>query len=618
MRPSGFPRDAWSIGNGPRGHRPVALARRVEPSRFPLAARVALAAAALALVLLLPGLGAAPFDDPGEGQHAEIAREAWRSGDWLTLRLNGVRYFDKPPLLYLLQAGAFSTWGLSEWTARLAPVTGAVLAVAATAWLGARLLGPGGGLLAGAALLSCPFFYAFARYVRPETLFLACIQWGFAGIAAGVIGGSRAGAVLGCAALGMAVLAKDPLGLAGPLAALAVALALAGRLRPVRAWLPPLGLAGLVVIGAGWPALAAWANPGFLWYTVVDNHLRNAALARLFPDEDVPLAMGEFLAAAGMGAFPWIVPAALMVWTLARRRAWRDPREIPWLALALWAVGLLALFAVVPFRLPHYGLPAYGAFALLAARWWSERRDGAQGAALLHAALLGLAAAACALAAASDGRLFGESVLDVSDATARKATRLASEVTAMALWPAFAALLAKAALVLGVGAAALATLVGLRRAAVPAAAAAALVAVTMLATLPLVGEGLRTLAASRAVDRLGAELAARAQPADLVVHEGPIEASGALELYSGRRPALLDGTRSVLAFGATFADARDTFWSAERFKEAWLSGRPMFLVTPRAPERSVIAGLPPDRVRLLLSHNGRRLYASAGAAQPSR
>ena len=354
MRPSGFPRDAWSIGNGPRRHRPVALARRVEPSHFPPAARVALVAAALALVLLLPGLGVAPFDDPGEGQHAEIAREAWRSGDWLTLRLNGVRYFDKPPLLYLLQAGAFSTWGLSEWTARLAPVTGAVLAIAATAWLGARLLGPAGGLLAGAALLSCPFFYAFARYVRPETLFLACIQWGFAGIAAGVIGGSRAGAVLGCAALGMAVLAKDPLGLAGPLAALAVALALAGRLRPVRAWLPPLGLAGFVVIGAGWPALAAWANPGFLWYTVVDNHLRNAVLARLFPDEDVPLAAGEFLAVAGMGAFPWIVPAALMVWTLARRRAWRDPREIPWLALALWAVGLLALFAVVPFRLPHY------------------------------------------------------------------------------------------------------------------------------------------------------------------------------------------------------------------------------------------------------------------------
>jgi len=590
----------------------------VEPPRSHAAARVTLAAAALALALLLPGLGAAPFDDPGEGQHAEIAREAWRSGSWLTLRLNGVRYFDKPPLLYLLQAGAFEIWGVSEWAARLAPVAGAVLAVAATAWLGARLLGPGVGLLAGVALLSCGFFYAFARYVRPETLFLAGIQWGLAGLLMRARGGPRVSAALGGVALGLAVLAKDPLGLVGPLAALAVALAMAGRLRPVRAWLPPLALASLVVIGAGWTALAAWTNPGYLWYTVVDNHLRNATLTRAYPDEDVPLGVGEFLAAAGMGAFPWIVPAALMLWTLARRRAWREAREIPWLALALWTAGLLILFAAIPFRLPHYGLPAYGAVALLAARWWHERRDGARGAALLHAALLGLAALACALAAASDGRLFGESVLGVADPTARKATTLAGDVSVIVRWPEFAALLARAALVLGAGAAALALLGGLRRIAVPGAAAAALVAVTMLATLPLVGEGLRVMADSRAVDRLGAELAARAKPGDLIAHEGPIEVSGALELYSGRRPILLDGTRSVLGFGATFADARETFWTAARFKDAWLSGGTTYLVTPRAPERSVVAGLPPERVRLLLSHNGRRLYVSVGAPQPSR
>ena len=236
----------------------------------------------------------------------------------------------------------------------------------------------------------------------------------------------------------------------------------------------------------------------------------------------------------------------------------------------------------------------------------------------MHAALLGLAAVACALAAASDGRLFGESVLAVADPTARKATTLAGDLRAIGLWPAFSALLAKAALVLGVGAAALAALGGLRRVAVPGAAAAAIVAVTMLATLPLVAEGLRVMTDARAVERLAAELARRARPADLVVHEGPIEASGALELYSGRRPALVDGTLSVLGFGATFADARETFWTAKRFEEAWLSDRTTYLVTPRPPERSVIAGLPPARVRLLLSHTGRRLYVSVGGPQPSR
>jgi 4-amino-4-deoxy-L-arabinose transferase-like glycosyltransferase len=72
---------------------------------------VATLAALLALSLLLPGLGRAPFDDPGEGQHAEIAREAWASGDPLDLRLNGVRYFDKPPLLYWAVMETFQALG---------------------------------------------------------------------------------------------------------------------------------------------------------------------------------------------------------------------------------------------------------------------------------------------------------------------------------------------------------------------------------------------------------------------------------------------------------------------------------------------------------------------------
>jgi len=74
----------------------------------------------------------------GEGQHAEIAREAWASGDLLDLRLNGVRYFDKPPLLYWLIALDFRAWGVAEWGARLPSVLGATLAAAATALLGAR------------------------------------------------------------------------------------------------------------------------------------------------------------------------------------------------------------------------------------------------------------------------------------------------------------------------------------------------------------------------------------------------------------------------------------------------------------------------------------------------
>ena len=579
---------------------------------------VALATAALALLLLLPGLGTAPFDDPGEGQHAEIAREAWRSGDWLTLHLNGVRYFDKPPLLYGLQALAFTAGGVSEWTARLAPLAGAVLAAAGTAVLGARLLGPGPGLLAGAALLSCALFAAFARYVRPETLFLATIQWGFTGLLLGWRESRVTWSLVGCAALGLAALAKDPIGPVGPLLAIAGAAALAGRFRPVAPWLPPLGVGLMAVIGGAWYALAATRNPGFLWYVVVDNHVRNAVLVRLFPDEDMPISALEFLATTALGAFPWIVPAILAVAALLRRRAWRHPVEAPWLALVIWAAGSVTLFVLLPFRLPHHGLPAYPAIALLAARWWAERLPrGVRAAGWLHAGLFALLALGCAIGAMSDGRVFTTEVLGVSDVTTRKATTAAAGTSLAALWPQFSRLLERGAAVFAVSAVVLIlVLATARRRPAGERLIAPLVALTMLAIVPLVGAGLAVLSTSRALPRLAAEVAAQARPGDLLVHEGPIEVSGALELYSGHRPALLDGRRSVLAFGATYPEARDTFWTRERFQREWLSDRPVYLVTPRAPAASVIASMPPERRRLLLEDNGRRLYVNA--PQPSR
>ena len=514
-----------------------------------------------------------------------------------------MRYLDKPPLLYGLAAAGFGLWGPSEAVARLGPLLGAVAAVAGTALLGARLLGPAGGLAAGAALLGSALFAAFGRYVRPETLFVAAIQWGFAGL---LLSSARSRA-LGGAALGLAALAKDPLGLVGPLGAVALARALGGRLRPVRAWLPPGALALAGLIGLGWYALASLATPGFAWYTVVDNHLLNAARARQFPDEDVPLSGLEFLAVSLLGAFPWAIGAGGAALDLVRRRAWREPGETAWVALGLWAVGVIALFALLPFKLPHYGLPAYPAMALLAARWWMDPARG-RGAIAAHALAFAVVAAACAAAAASDGRAFTGAVFSAADVATRKEAA-AGAVAPLIAWADLQPVVARTAVAFAVGAAGLAVAAARRSPALGLAAALA----TMLASVPAVAAGLGQVAAGRAVRVMAAEVAARAGPGVLVLHEGPIEQSGALEFYSGRRPVLVDATRSVLGFGARFPDAAEAFWDRERLAREWRSGRSLLLVTPRPPGRSAVDALPRERVRLLLAHNGRRLFESVPA-----
>ena len=607
--------------------------------------------AVLTLALLLPWLGAAPFDDPGEGQHAEIAREVAVSGDWLTLRLAGVRYFDKPPLLYWLIAAGFKGFGVSELVARLPAVLGAAAAVAGTTLLGARLLGPGPGILAGVALLSCALFAAFGRYVRPETLFVAAIQWGFTGLLLGLGGsgaarlggwlgspsaaphtaapgpllglggsgaapppgpptetsgrGARFWAVVGCAALGVAALAKDVIGLAGPLAAIALALALAGRLRPIGRWLPAPGLAALLVVGLGWYALASMRNPGFLWYTVVDNHLLNAVQLRRFPDEDVSLSSLEFLLVAGLGALPWTVTAVLEVGQLARRRAWRIAEDIPWVALAVWAVALALVFTLSAFKLPHYGLPAYPAIALLAARWWSRRDERDRRPALWHLAMFALLAAVLGAAALTDGRAFMETIFSATDVYSRKEA-VATQVAPLPAWPALRPLVGRTALVFALGAAALAVTAAWRAGRLAAVAVAA----TMLAVVPSVGQALALVSTARAVSGMAAEIRLGWQPDLVLVHEGPLENSGALELYSGVRPVLVEGRRSVLGIGSTFPEATETFWAADRLRREWLSSRPILLVTTREPDRSLVARMPRGRVHLLASRQGRWLWSN--------
>jgi hypothetical protein len=133
----------------------------------------------------------------------------------------------------------------------------------------------------------------------------------------------------------------------------------------------------------------------------------------------------------------------------------------------------------------------------------------------------------------------------------------------------------------------------------------------MLLLVPLVGRSLGATSSVRTVAGIAAEIRARLAAGDVLVLEGPIENAAAVELYSGRRPVLLDGTRSVLGIGATFPDASASFWTAEAFREAWASSRPPYLLTGREPGQSIVSSLPPGSVRLLVAHNGRWLYRRA-------
>ncbi|MGH7390027.1 MAG: ArnT family glycosyltransferase, partial [Candidatus Rokuibacteriota bacterium] len=446
---------------------------------------VALVAAALYFV----GLGDAPFLDPPEGFHAEIAREMGARGDVVTPRLNGVRYLDKPPLLYWLMSAGFSAAGIGPHTARLWPALGGVGCAAATAAIGVLVGGPRVGLVAGLIVTANLGMFVHARLVKPDLLFVLFITLAYAGFAAAYLGRhGRRWLALFFAALGLATLAKDVLGALGPLAAVATFLWVT-RERAIRHWSPWWGWVLFAAIAVPWYATAATANPGFLWYTLVDNHVLNLSRQRVFPDEDVPLTALEFVAVTFAAFLPWALAVPRAV-ARALRRDWTGPADRAWVLFGVWALLVIGFFMVAPFKLPHYGLPAFPALALLAARVWDDalaRKPGAPSArALIVPIAIVFALAALAAGAAWAGVLpVPRAALAALDVTARNLAAR-GETAAERPLEAFRPVLVSCVVVFATGAAALAAAAWRRSVELGLTVAVA----AMLAFLPSAGRGM--------------------------------------------------------------------------------------------------------------------------------
>ncbi|HEY7648157.1 MAG TPA: glycosyltransferase family 39 protein, partial [Methylomirabilota bacterium] len=490
---------------------------------------IPLGVAVVAAALYFAGLGEAPFLDPPEGFHAEIAREMAENGDWLTPRLDGVRYFDKPPLEHWLMGTSFTLGGVSPFTARVWSALAAVACAAVTAQIGVLLGGPRVGLLAGLMTAANLGIFLYGRMVKPDLLFVFCLTLAQAGFVLAYLGrGGRRGLVLFYLALGLAALAKDLTAAVGVLATVALFLWVT-RERPLAPWWPWWGIGLFALTALPWYLAMEASNRGFIWYTLVDNHVLNFTRQRNFPDGDVPLGSLEFLAVTVAAFLPWSLAAP---WAIIRsfRRDWQAPVDRLWLLFALWVVLVIGFFTVSPFKLPHYALPAFPGIALLVARLWEDTMTAAPRAVRPRALLLPIAVAfamaAAAAAAIWEGRLgVSRRVVAILDLTSRNMAALGVPVPELPL-DALRSVLLLCVIVFGLAALVLGVAIYRRSAEL----GVTVVLAAMLAFLPAAGKGMTEFARARSAEPIALALARRAQPGDLIVHEGALEHSASVLL----------------------------------------------------------------------------------------
>ncbi|MFH1481270.1 MAG: glycosyltransferase family 39 protein, partial [Pseudomonadota bacterium] len=88
-----------------------------------------------------------PLLDPDEGRYAEISREMLETGDFITPRLNYVKYFEKPPLFYWFMAGGMALFGQHEWVVRIVPSVAGFMTLLLIMGMGKRFLGGRAGVM---------------------------------------------------------------------------------------------------------------------------------------------------------------------------------------------------------------------------------------------------------------------------------------------------------------------------------------------------------------------------------------------------------------------------------------------------------------------------------------
>ena len=110
------------------------------------------------------------LQDDVDAVQAVIARNMLNSGDWVTARLDGVIYLEKPPLIYWLMAVSYKIFGVSDWAARL-PVAFATIALALlTTSFGMWAFGKRAGFYAGLVMSTCVGLFLFTRIQIPDVM----------------------------------------------------------------------------------------------------------------------------------------------------------------------------------------------------------------------------------------------------------------------------------------------------------------------------------------------------------------------------------------------------------------------------------------------------------------
>lgn len=587
-----------------------------------------------AQVLLLLALAAAiylgtsawpPLLDDADASHALVARDMNASGDYVVMRLDGVRYLQKAPLHYWMVAALFRVFGENAFATRLPDALAMVALTLLMCAFGRRFFGERAGFYAGLATATALGFWMFTRIMIPEAIyacFFAAIFYLFlrAWTADGKPGSldPRVGYWGAAALMGLAVLARALVAVIFPVAIVVLFLLATGGWRRWRE-LRIFSSAGIfLLVAAPWHLLAELRAPGFAWWYFINEHFKRAVGTRWPPDYDaVPL--WAWLLAHLAWWFPWTVFLPLVTALYPRPRTWRtlDAEGQARLLLFIWAGFILLFFSLTGgSRMEYYSFAAWPAAAGLLGLALARAEQRAAPAlvwAQAALALVGLVIAAAlgyavwlssSLPAGGDiSKLLQTRETDFYRVSMAHLLDLRPQAFAVLRGPALGA---AAAFLLGFGAAWL-----LRRRARHLAA-------TLVMALAMVGFA---FAANVALGEFGPHMSSHALaramlphlgPGDRLVVAGEFDSASSWVFYAGRRQAYVwrETYHTLESMARMFPDSPNIFLDDAALQRMWAGPGRVFLFVPAEMREVTFQHLPADRTFLLEEYGGKAILVN--------
>ncbi|WP_343655408.1 glycosyltransferase family 39 protein [Cupriavidus sp.] len=338
---------------------------------------------------------------PDEGRYAEISREMFVTGDWVTIRYNALKYFEKPPFHMWVTTIAYELFGVGDWQARLCVALSGIVGLGVTMLATARWFGCRAGLLSGLVMLAMPMWSVAGHFNS--------LDMTLSGALACVLGcmllaqhpdtppGARRAWMLACwVAMGVAILTKGLVGIALPGLVLVVYTLLTRDLGLWRRLHLPTGILAMLVVTVPWFWLISTKNPEFPHFFFIHEHWDRYTSTVHSRKGSVWYFVPLLLA----GMLPWLGLVPRM-WDVVRDRAGAQrgaggkPFQ-PALMSLVWFAAIFVFFSLSGSKLPGYIVPVFPALAILAAvalDQISDRSWNRQINALLVLAVVGLLAA---------------------------------------------------------------------------------------------------------------------------------------------------------------------------------------------------------------------------------